>query len=333
MNTDRYLHFRTGSLERVRQAIQDEKNRSMVIDKLNLINNNDENPLQVQGIYTSTYPATFTVREGDQEREVEVWVKETRVNYDTPIPYLILNEGKVLNEVIRDMFVKKRSPHFSFPVSQIITNDQQGSGGAHISIYTLTEYLPFPTFADYVSKYDPRDPASKFGLISSVFQIMYNLSLMESLQWQHNDLHPRNIKIMDQYFLANYIFDKETSYKVPSTCFITFLGWERSQINTGKYSSIPFPSEDSSGEPWNPYRDMKQLWSVLLPMMEKKTDMLQTLFGKDPTIQRDLERLVRESGFEDECCLSGNLTKRFANQFFSQGEITNRDSEIIFSII
>jgi serine/threonine protein kinase len=332
MNTDRYIHFRTGSLNKVRQAIQDEKNRSMVIDKLNLINNNEQTPLLVEGVYTSTYPATFTVRESDQEREVEVWVKETRVNYDTPIPYLILNEGKVLQEVIRDMFMKKRSPHFSFPVSQIITNDQQGLG-AHISIYTLTEYLPYPTLVDYISSYDPRDPASKFSLISGVFQIMYNLSLMESLQLQHNDLHPRNIKInTDQLFLANYVLDKETSYKVPSTCFITFLGWERSQINTREYFSIPFPQEDFS-ESWNPYKDMKQLWTVLLTMMGKKTDMLQTLFGRDPTIQRDLERLVREPDFEDESYLPTKLTIRFANQFFSPGEVNSKDSEIVFSIL
>jgi hypothetical protein len=321
MNTDRYLYFRIGDLERVRRAIQEEGNRDTVIDKLNLINNNQENPLEVQGVYTSTYPATFTVREGDKEREVEIWVKETRVNYDTPIPYLILNEGKVLKEVIRDMFVKKRSPHFSFPVAQIITNDQERVG-AHMSIYTLTEYLPFPTLGEYISKYDPRDPASKFGLISGVFQIMYNLSLMESLRLQHNDLHPRNIKIMDQLFLANYVLDRETSYRVPSTCFITFLGWEHSQINAGGYSSI------SQGD-WDPYRDTKELWSVLLPMMEKKTDMLETLFGKDPTIQGDLERLVREPDLKEESCRPMNLTKRFANQFFSQGE----EGEIEFSIL
>ena len=356
MDTKQYIHIRTDPLQRVETAISTEENRTTVIDKLNLINNNKETPLNIHGIYTSTYPATFTIRQNENQREVEIWVKETRVGYDTPIPYLVLNEGKVMQTVIKDMFLKGRSPHFIYPITQIITNDAQETG-AHICIYNLMEYFPverYMDFSQYINNYNVTDRDSKFGLVTGVFQLFYNLAVMEGVKMRHNDLQLRNIKINPrQLFQATYVLDK-IAYQVPSSGFLVFAGYERAIVNTDQYSSIPIPeryvplkdggSEDS-WETWNPYADLATVWSALLNRMAKKTDMLDILFGTDPSILEDLKRLTQARNYQSvmelreefkddmgflERCLPTQMARRFANQFFTPVD-PKKVSGIVFS--
>jgi len=357
MNTDTYLLIRTYPLKRVEQAMGEEANLPMVIDKLNLINNNSNTPLQVSGIYTSNYPATFTIREGGKHREVEVWVKETRVGYDTPIPYLILNEGKVLNTIVKDMINKRRSPHFVYPLVQLVTNDKEGSS-SHISIYNVMECFPHADYNTYLNHYDVKNHAESFGLVTGIFQILYNLTVMENLRWRHNDLHPRNIKIdTKRLFRSTYIIDDKTAYNVPSTCFLVFTGWERSLVKTASYSSIPIPERqiqlpdgtvEDAWETWNPYYDLITFWSSVLGVMGKNTEMLNILFGGDGSILEDLKRLtaaktpqsigelrVEFQSDQDllDRCRPGNLLKRFANQFFTPVDPTSVADGIVFSVL
>jgi hypothetical protein len=321
MDTNQYLKLRIGPLQKVEEAMSSEENRTTTIDKLNLINNSPETPLTIHGVYTSTYPATFTIRQDSHQGDVEVWVRETRVGYDTPIPYLILNEGKVMKTVIRDMFVNHLSPHFAYPAGQLITNDGPPTD-AHICMYTITEYLPGETylsFDQYINNYNISNRESSFGLITGVFQLFYNLAVMEGVRLRHNDLQLRNVYVNPhQLFRATYIIE-DRAYQVPSTVFLVFRGYERSVINTDRYTSLPIPESEEAWQTWDPYADLATVWSAILSKMAKKTDMLDILFGNDPSILEDLRRLTQPGDDREslERCLPTRMARRFADQFFT----------------
>lgn len=342
MNNRDYLFERIGWLYKIEEAVANKRNQCLVIDKLNLINNPEGKPIKVQGVHSTSYPATFTVRDdNNQTQQVDLWVKETRVGFDTPVPYTLINECKLMGSVVRDMLIKNRSPHFVYPVAQILTNDRSideeellteagkiksstplcsSKDGEHLSIYNIMEPLhsDYLSYVDYIRGYDFTNPDYEYGLVTGFFQILYNLSVMEKLQFRHNDLHGRNIMLdPTESFEALYVIDQATSYYVQSPLFVLFIDFDRSIINTDKYKSIPMPERyletlpcsievapngnrvanlpdtvEDCWKVWNPYADMTRFLTGMFSMFSKRVHIYDILFKNDKGLLEDLNRLM-----------------------------------------
>lgn len=268
MNNKEYLLRRCGWIIQVAKSIEDKRNRCLVIDKLNAMNDQ-----KVVGVVSTSYPASFRVRYKDIEKDVMVWVKESKIDYTTPIPYTLVNECKLMGTVIRDMFYpERRSPHFIFPVAQILTNDKKvneeemvraienGNKGReaelchsktneHLSIFNIMEYAEsYVSFKSLMKDIDLSSEEQRADLITSVFQILYNLTVMENMKFRHGDLHLDNILVdiivePSKVFKASYIIDEKAAFYVPSMTFTMFIDFDRSIINTGQYKSIPIPDD------------------------------------------------------------------------------------------
>lgn len=311
-----YLLSRCGWLVQVSRGFdENEASRGLVIDKLNRINNVE----RIEGVVTTGYPVFFKVRYNEEigEGEVEAWVKETRIARETEIPVSIINENKILRTVIRDMFYLGRSPHFVFPVIQILTNDFYEE--EHFVVYSITEYLPeesYTSLRDFLKNMDLEEASSRLALVAIVFQVLFNLSVMERLRFHHGNLDMNNILVNPREpFHSVYVIDETTAYEVPSPAFAVFTNFEYSSIKTKEYSSITDPREE-----WNPHAD---LIKFLTPLFASE-GVLSILFPKDTNLQTELGSLISTRGGGEESCLPSSVVRRYSEQFF-----TRRDPKTI----
>lgn len=268
MNNKEYLLRRCGWIIQVSKSIEEKRNRCLVIDKLNAITEQ-----RVTGVVSTSYPASFRVRYKEVEKDVMVWVKESKIDSSTSIPYTLINECKLMGSVIRDMFYKRRSPHFIFPVAQILTNDKNISedemvssieksinpqlcySQEHLAIFNIMEYAPrdsFISLKNMLKDIDLSKEIERMDLVTVTFQILYNLTVMENLKFRHGDLHLDNILVEiiidpSKAFDAIYVIDEDAetwcAYQVPSMVFSMFIDFDRSIINTDQYKSITIPEE------------------------------------------------------------------------------------------
>lgn len=350
MDNKEYLLKRIGWERLVSKAFQEKRNQCMVIDKLNSINNGDGNPLKLQGMFSASYPATFRVKYNDRQKDVRVWVKESRIGYNTVVPYTLLNECKLMKTVINDMFLKRRSPHFIYPIIQVLSNDisisedmivKEGeftvpanvplcssrldtseNNKEHLSIFNVMEYADpskFMPMRAYIERFDTSVYENKFEITMAIFQILYNLAVMEHIKFRHGDLHLDNVLInpLDR-FEALYVIDKGVNYIVPSPVFTMFIDFDRSIINTDNYKSIYMPDQYLDSKPcsvsrneegknvpdlpngvvddcwkvWNPYADLTRFFAYLFSISRTKIEIIDMIFGPDSEVLSDLKRLI-----------------------------------------
>jgi len=265
-----------------------------------------------------------------------------------------------MKTVIRDMFYKRRSPHFVYPIVQVLTNDRSvleddladisedrikedvqlcasksdNLDQEHLAVYNVMEYSSpdrFYSFRMFLKDLDfTTDESSKhsgFDLIPAVFQILYNLSVMENLKFRHGDLHLDNILINPlEQFKAYYVIDESTAYEIYSPVFTMFIDFDRSVINTERYTSITIPERHLESKPcstgldpltgrkrqnlpngvvedcwkvWNPYADLTRFFALIF---RKKAEfnreaILDLLFPTDLQLRADLETLIGERPF------------------------------------
>jgi serine/threonine protein kinase len=302
-----YLFRRVKWLEQISKSVG-----PPVIDKLNAINNGDDKGgLQLVGILSYNYPATFRVRYEDEEEEVIIWIKETRIGAETSIPPHPLNECKVMGSVIKDMFFKAKSPHFVFPVAQIITNDQGLDEQEHLVIYNLMEYLPhdnFLRFRDWIKTLDGGRRETTFELTTAVFQILYNLTVMASMEFTHGDLQLDNILISPTTpFKATYVVSDTEAFEVPSPVFTTMIDFGHSSVRSERYTSI---NEEAST--FDPRVDMRAFFSNLFLALKNREDLLSMLFPSDKQLFIDLKTSSSELDSPK------TVLVRYADQFWSR---------------
>jgi len=288
-----YLFRRVAWLDQVSRGIESETNQALVIDRLNQINNGNERPIKLKGVFFASYPATFRVRaEGDDsETDVDVWVKETRIGYDTSIPAPPVNECKIMGTIIRDMFFMQRSPHFVYPVGQIVTNDRSEADGEeeHMVTYNIMEYLPksaFMRFRDWLKTVDMNAPGSRFEVFTAVFQILYNLLVMSNLRFTHGDLHLDNILISPSTpFKASYVVSETAYYEVPSPVFTVMIDFAVSGVRTDQYKSITDHQE------FDPLADLTMFISQLFRIADTRPELYAFLFPSDHALREELSKI------------------------------------------
>lgn len=299
-----YLFMRVKWLERIGRGID-----GSVIDRLNNIHNGEGLGFNLIGVFYSSYPATFRVRQNEEEEEVIVWVKETRIGSETSVPPFPVNECKIMGSVIRDVLIKGISPHFVFPVAQILTNDKAGSDEEeHLVVYNLMEYLPserFVRFREWIKTMDSHRYETKFDIITAVFQILYNLVVMEALKFSHGDLHLDNVLICPTLpFRATYFVPNNTAYDIPSPVFTVMVDFNHSVVGRS--------------DVFDPHSDLKNFTSHLFKAIGGRQDILTMLFPSENGLRDDLTLLSvsNDQGLLDRC-LPRDVLHRYARQFWT----------------
>lgn len=264
--TKEYYSQRLGIIWRVVNSME---KKSYNCDFLkNLSNMNGGGKDNKEGVVVATYPVALSIVTKGKKQNIPLFVKETRAGYEEKVPYLTLMELYILKNVIYKMFSRNISPHFSFPVYQLVLdtgfvvddslidgetgmmNKDNKFCGANrtgnsddVAIYSFTEYL------------DPRINVSMFEFITlpqsypddfraCMFQILYNLACMEDIKLRHGDLHLKNIMVTRMYpytWTSKYTIDESHQYLVHSPVFIYFIDFDRSSLHGDDGVSLKIP--------------------------------------------------------------------------------------------
>lgn len=264
--TKQYYAQRLGILWRVVNSME---KKSYNCDFLkNLSNMSGGGKDNKDGVVVATYPVALSIVSKGKKQNIPLFVKETRAGYDEKVPYFTLVEMYILKNIIYKMFSRNISPHFAFPVYQLVLdtgfivddtlmNDETGlldkdnkhcpankTGGADdMAIYSFTEYLD-PRLNVSMYEFITLPESSPDDFRACMFQILYNLACMEEVKLRHGDLHLKNIMVSRMYpypWIAKYAIDNDHQYLVQSPVFIYFIDFDRSSLHgeDGVALSIP----------------------------------------------------------------------------------------------
>lgn len=266
---------------------------------------------------SKTHIFQSTVRwkgESGRERTNKVFCKAMYVDPLTvSIPTTFLNELHLMRTVVRDMVKYGRSPHFIFPISQIYGKEKIPSlldlkeflrktpeagcptKTGDLGIYNVMEYFdPEFTFTtdDLFYFENISDEALVLYLKQILFQVLYNLSIMENLKFRHGDLHLKNVLLRvspDEQRPVIYSPDPQTFYRVDNQIFSFFIDFDRSTLHTPPRQTSSLTDEELGLFPcvsvdrldtvphglregcqfWNPYADWTRFVAHLMISLEK----------------------------------------------------------------
>lgn len=223
-----------------------------------------------EGVMIATYPVSLGIQTRGKKIQVPLFVKETRAGYNEAIPYFTLSELYILKNVIYRMFSRNISPHFAFPVYQLVLDTEfdvseqivdsttntirpekklcpsvrtRVNGNGDMAVYSFTEHLD-PKFNISMFEFSVLGSSSVEDFRGCMFQILYNLACFEDVKLRHGDLHLKNIMVRRMYpypWVAKYSLDKNSQYLLKSSVFVNFIDFDRSKLHeeTGELMSIP----------------------------------------------------------------------------------------------
>lgn len=215
------------------------------------------------------------------------------------IPKTFLNELYIMNTVVRDIIRYERSPHFVVPITQVYGNKKVSDiltlethlknnvehvckpENGKIGIYNIMEHQnldgTYFTFRELVNISDMNHDRYMVVLKTALFQVFYNLTLMENLHFRHGDLNLENVICM---FIPNgidayYSPVPKKFIKITSKVFTSFVNFEYSSIDGFGYKTAELSDEELALSPcseankmnalpyglkegcrgWNPYAD------------------------------------------------------------------------------
>lgn len=339
-----YLSSRLGWLWKISDSMENKKYRCSFLEKLNRINSRDE---VNKGILSTTYPVSITVMgENGRKYGIPLYVKETRAGYEQSVPYTIINEIKIMRGLVYEMFSKYRSPHFVFPIYQLMVDSgdqmddtkeifenivldgkinpqyrlcssKETTSEEKLAIYNFMEYL-HPNVYSPLLKFIDRPDIGPLDLQGALFQIFYNLAVMEKLQFRHGDLHPGNIMVARSTEIpwkALYVIDKDHHYLLDTPVFTAMIDFDRSFVYSEYEHGIDIPDEPLHQSPciptggmspgkkqevlndcwriWNPYSDLTRFIIGLWFLWRFESSILETMFP-DERLRADVLVLLGE---------------------------------------
>lgn len=257
---------------------------------------------------SSTEPSTFTTivhwgkNKLGKKVQTRVFVKMIYVDpARVAIPKSFLNELYIMNTVVSDIIRYERSPHFVIPIAQVYGNKRVSDiltleshlkenlehvckpEDGKFGIYNVMEHQDlnetYFTIQELVNINDMDRDNYMMILKTTLFQVFYNLTLMENLRFRHGDLHLENVIGM---FIRNvtgvrayYSPDPKKFIKINMRILTSFINFERSSIDGSGYKTAELSDEELSLFPcvagdkmntvpyglregchsWNPYAD------------------------------------------------------------------------------
>lgn len=265
--TREYYAQRLGILWKVVDGMEKKSYHCDFLKNLSVINSGGVN--NKEGVVVATYPVSLGIQTRGKKLQVPLFVKETRAGYHEPIPYFTLSELYIMKNIIYHMFSRNISPHFAFPVYQLVldtgfevgdqivdkntdTIDSErklcpsiktGTAPGDMAVYNFSEHLD-PKFNNTMFEFATLSDSSVDDFRACMFQILYNLACFEDIKLRHGDLHLKNIMVSRMYpypWVAKYSLDKDHQYVLKSPVFINFIDFDRSSLHedNGDLMTIP----------------------------------------------------------------------------------------------
>lgn len=279
---------------------------------------------------SSTETSTFTTivhwgkNKLGKKVQTRVFVKMIYIDpAKVTIPKYFLNELYIMNTVVRDIIRYDRSPHFVIPITQVYGNKRVSdilSLESHLKdnlehvckpengkfgIYNIMEHQDLDetyfTIQELVNINDMDRDTYMAILKTTLFQVFYNLTLMENLRFRHGDLHLENVIGM---FIRNvlgvgayYSPAPKKFINIRMNILTSFINFERSSIDGSGYKTADLSDEELALLPcvagdkmntlpyglregchgWNPYADWTRFMVDFIHHLKKaKGDNLAT---------------------------------------------------------
>lgn len=265
--TREYYAQRLGILWKVVGGMEKKSYHCDFLKNLSVMNGGGIN--NKEGVVIATYPVALSIQSKGKVMKVPLFVKETRAGYHEQVPYNTLMELYILKNYIYRMFSRNVSPHFAFPVYQLVLDtgfevgDQiidkttetidtdrklcpstrTGRGSDDMAVYSFTEHLD-PRFNISMFEFSTLPDSSVEDFRACMFQILYNLACLEDVKLRHGDLHLKNIMVSRMYpypWTAKYSLEGAQGYILKSPVFIYFIDFDRSSLHgeDGDILTIP----------------------------------------------------------------------------------------------
>jgi hypothetical protein len=265
--TREYYAQRLGILWKVVGSMEKKSYHCDFLKNLSVLSSGGVN--NKEGVVIATYPVSLGIQIKGKKIQVPLFVKETRAGYHEPIPYFTLTELYILKNVIYRMFSRNISPHFAFPVYQLVLDtgfeagDQivdkttetidtekklcpsirTGGSPGDMAVYSFTEHLD-PKFNITMFEFVTLGDSSVDDFRACMFQILYNLACLEDVKMRHGDLHLKNIMVSRMYpypWVAKYSLDGVHQYLLKSPVFINFIDFDRSSLHEENGGLVTIP--------------------------------------------------------------------------------------------